>query len=116
MPNKESGSKTVEIFPIIDQKCSEAPITICCGKEARVKDVIGLACLKYCAEARPQRPEPPVSGYELFMCEEDGTLDSDFPALDSNVGGPPFKFLNHSLIFCSGAIPEVWIYTTCFSE
>lgn len=85
MPNKESGSKTVEIFPVIDQKSSEDPITICCGKEARVKDVIGLACLKYCAEDRPQQPEPPVSGYELFMCEEDGTLDSDFPALDSNV-------------------------------
>ena len=86
LPNKDSGSKTVEIFPIIDQNSSEDSITICCSKEARVKDVIGLACLKYCAKERPRKLEPPVSSYELFMCEEDGTLDSDFPALDSNVG------------------------------
>ena len=48
VPNKDSGSKTVEIFPIIDQNSSEDSITICCSKEARVRDVIGLACLKYC--------------------------------------------------------------------
>ena len=78
---------------------------MCCCKEARVRDVIGLACLKYCAEDRPHRLEPPVSNYQLFMCEDDGTLDSDFPALENNVSGThtipkknsAYLFRSHSL-------------------
>ena len=81
VPSKEAGSKCVEIFPNIERR-SEAAITVWVGREARVRDVIGLTCLKYCHEARPHQLQPPLEDYDLFMCEEDGTVDADFPALD----------------------------------
>ena len=54
-------------------------------RDARVRDVIGLCCLKYVHLGRPHKLVPPVSNYDLHMCEEDGTIDNDFPALDKGV-------------------------------
>ena len=47
-----------------------------------MKDVIGLACLKYFQQTPSERLEPPVHSYSLHMCEEDGSVDCDFPSLD----------------------------------
>ena len=83
---RDGGSKRVDIFPNIDGRHPEKAITVWCNREAKVRDVIGLTCLKYTHEKRPHNLQPPITNYDLFMCEEDGTVDNDFPALDWKVG------------------------------
>ena len=83
--SRDGGSKKVEIFPNIDGKHPERAIILWCNREAKVRDVIGLTCLKYIHEKRPHNLQPPITNYDLFMCEEDGTVDNDFPALDWKV-------------------------------
>ena len=82
VPSREAGSKCVDIFPNITGDTAESAIRVWCGREARVKDVIGLTCLKYQYQGRPHHLQPPVTDYDLVMCEEDGTVDNDFPPLN----------------------------------
>lgn len=91
MPSKDAGSKYVEVFPILEGTRPEQPISIWCGRDAKVKDVIGLTCLKYFHLGRPHKLHPPANNYDLFMCEEDGVVDNDFPSLDI---GEPFNKYN----------------------
>ena len=74
--------RKVDIFFVIDGVKVCSPLTIWCSREAKVKDVIGLACLKYFQQTPSERLEPPVHSYSLHMCEEDGSVDCDFPSLD----------------------------------
>jgi len=71
-------------FPMTVGEKAMKPISISCGREARVCDLIGLSCCVYTQEVRQPRLQPPADNYSLFMCEEDGTVDVDFPALDPN--------------------------------
>jgi len=59
-----------------------APICLSCNRDAKVYELIGLACYKYSLEARTPALIPPLDNYSLYMCEEDGAVDIDFPALD----------------------------------
>ena len=61
---------------------TSGPIHVSCGRDATVRDLVGLACCVYTQARRQPRLNPPVDNYSLFMCEEDGTVDVDFPALD----------------------------------
>ena len=74
--------RKVEIFVVVEGEGSRTPLTLWCSREAKVKDVIGLTCLKYFHQEPSQKLEPPVHNYSLHMCEEDGTVDWDFPSLD----------------------------------
>ena len=74
--------RKVEIFVNIEGEGSRSPLVLWCSREAKVKDVIGLTCLKYFHREPGERLEPPVHNYSLHMCEDDGTVDWDFPALD----------------------------------
>jgi len=60
------------------------PILVMCRGDARVHELIGLSCYKYTLENREPRLAPPVENSSLFMCEEDGSVDWDFPSLDSS--------------------------------
>ena len=74
--------RKVEIFFALGETRDSSPVTIWVSREAKVRDVIGLACLKYFHKRPSERLEPPVHNYSLHMCEEDGTVDCDFPSLD----------------------------------
>ena len=108
---REGVVKRVEVFPAMEERSDSVPhpIKVACVKDAKVKDVVGLVCLKYTIEERLPRLEPPAENYSLFMCEEDGTLDSDFPALDWSEPFSKYGFLQLALVrrdsSMSGATP-----------
>eukprot|EP00090_Calanus_glacialis_P016026 TRINITY_DN25140_c0_g1_i1.p1 TRINITY_DN25140_c0_g1~~TRINITY_DN25140_c0_g1_i1.p1 ORF type:complete len:510 (-),score=242.31 TRINITY_DN25140_c0_g1_i1:56-1585(-) len=108
---REGVVKRVEVFPAMEERSDNVPhsIKVACVKDAKVKDVVGLVCLKYTIEERLPRLEPPAENYSLFMCEEDGTLDSDFPALDWSEPFSKYGFLQLALVrrdsSMSGAAP-----------
>jgi len=66
----------------VGDSAAAKPIHLSCNRDAKVYELIGLACYKYSLESRVPALLPPVDNYSLFMCEEDGAVDIDFPALD----------------------------------
>lgn len=74
--------RIVEVFPSMQGPIPK-PIQVSCVKDAKVREVTGLICLKYSLEGRqPSLAHDNPEHYGLYMCEEDGTVDSDFPCLD----------------------------------
>jgi len=103
--------KKVEVFPSMQENSGGVifPINLSCARDAKVRDVVGLVCLKYTTEGRQPILEHPPENYNLFMCEEDGTLDKDFPALDwmepfSKYGFPQLALVRRDSN-CSGSSP-----------
>ena len=49
-----------------------------------MRDIVGLVCWRYTLEGRLPHLESNLGpdAFDLFMCEEDGTVDRDFPCLD----------------------------------
>jgi len=98
---REGVVKRVEVFPAMQEKNEGSqlpPIKVSCMKDAKVKDVVGLVCLKYTIEERMPKLEAPAENYSLFMCEEDGALDTDFPALDWNEPFSKYGFMQLALV------------------
>ena len=93
-----SKDRKVEIFVVVDGEGSRTPLTLWCSREAKVKDVIGLTCLKYFHQEPSQRLEPPVHNYSLHMCEDDGTVDWDFPSLDLKEPFTKYGFTQLALV------------------
>lgn len=57
------------------------PLNVCCIATAKVQELIGLILLK-CSTTYAEYPLKPVLNYGLYITEEDGEVDSDFPNLD----------------------------------
>ena len=83
-PDEKFIRKISIYFPVSQNDLSMKPILVLCRGDARVLELIGLACYQYSLENREPRLDPPVDNYSLFMCEEDGSVDWDFPSLDSS--------------------------------
>ena len=49
---------------------------------ARVRDLIGLTCWLYTNEVNEPKLEPEVDKYCLRIAEDNGEIDTDFPALN----------------------------------
>lgn len=58
------------------------PMAITVLSTACVQDVIGLVLYKYTLEGRLPRAQQDVKFYSLYIAEEDGEVDMDFPTLD----------------------------------
>ncbi|XP_060527132.1 stress-activated map kinase-interacting protein 1 [Cylas formicarius] len=58
------------------------PIEVCCVATAKISELIGLILLKVSTKYAEATLKS-VSNYGLFITEEDGEVDRDFPALDS---------------------------------
>ncbi|KAK4026800.1 target of rapamycin complex 2 subunit MAPKAP1 [Daphnia magna] len=74
------------------------PMTVCVIASAKVFELIGLVCYKYSQEKR----EPPLSGtvdnYALFIAEDDGSPDADFPCLEPKEVVGKFGFTSLALV------------------
>ena len=77
-------------FPVTVGDQVNKPIRVLCRLDNKVSDLVGLSCYKYTLQGREPSIQGPVENYSLFMCEEDGSVDWDFPALDS--GEPLGKY------------------------
>ena len=54
---------------------------------------MGLVCWRYTLEGRlpPLEANSGPDAFDLFMCEEDGTVDRDFPCLDHSPISEPLS-------------------------
>lgn len=80
----ESQVRKVEVFPVLGDDQLTVPLNMSCSKDAKVRDIVGLVCWRYTLEGRQPHLESNLGpdAFDLFMCEEDGTVDRDFPCLD----------------------------------
>lgn len=78
----QTDSKTFKIFLMMLPENQRAyPMQICVTATAKIQDFIGLICYK-CSLAYPNVSLRSIKHYGLFLTEEDGEIDVDFPPLD----------------------------------
>lgn len=79
----EVPTKSFKIFLTMlpDEQHRAYPMQVCVTATAKIQDFIGLICYK-CSLAFPNVCLKSVKNYGLFMTEEDGEIDLDFPSLD----------------------------------
>jgi len=91
--------RQVEVFPCLGESKVSQPLIISCVKDATVREVVGLVCFLYTEQERiPKLEFEEPHYYGLQMCEEDGTVDSDFPALDMAEVFSKFGFTQLALV------------------
>uniref|UniRef100_A0A182MC44 Target of rapamycin complex 2 subunit MAPKAP1 n=1 Tax=Anopheles culicifacies TaxID=139723 RepID=A0A182MC44_9DIPT len=84
--------RTFKVFvPALPEEQRAFPLPICVLATAKIQDFIGLVCYK-CTIANPAVELRSMRHYGLYMAEEDGELDLDFPPLDSNEPCSKFRF------------------------
>nr|CAG4646290.1 EOG090X072S [Macrothrix elegans] len=74
------------------------PVTVCVVASAKVSDLIGLVCYKYNNEKRQPPLSGPVENYALFIAEDDGSPDADFPCLEPKEVVSKFGFTTLALV------------------
>ncbi|XP_062545578.1 stress-activated map kinase-interacting protein 1 [Armigeres subalbatus] len=78
----EVATKTFKIFLMMLPEDQRAyPMQVCVIATAKIQDFIGLICYK-CSLAYPDVGLRSIRHYGLFLTEEDGEVDLDFPPLD----------------------------------
>ena len=84
---KESSQNTKSFNIFISQPNSEKVFfqRVNVLKSAKVKELIGLICCKYQLEClKPELKYRDVSKYCLRICENNGEVETEFPALESD--------------------------------
>nr|CAG4651010.1 EOG090X072S [Simocephalus serrulatus] len=74
------------------------PMTVCVIASAKVSELIGLVCYKYNHEKREPPLSGPVENYALFIAEDDGSPDADFPCLEPKEIVGKFGFTSLALV------------------
>ncbi|XP_053664718.1 stress-activated map kinase-interacting protein 1 [Anopheles marshallii] len=84
--------RSFKVFvPVLPEEQRAFPLNVCVLATAKIQDFIGLICYK-CTIANPALELRSVRHYGLYMAEEDGELDLDFPPLDINEPCSKFRF------------------------
>ncbi|XP_077986303.1 target of rapamycin complex 2 subunit MAPKAP1-like [Glandiceps talaboti] len=74
------------------------PMTVFVIPSAKVQELIGLICFQYTNEGREPALKENVDGYSLHIAEDDGEVDTDFPALDNREVISKFGFQTLALV------------------
>lgn len=91
-------TKTMKIFlTMLPEKLRNYPLQICVTSTAKIQEFIGLICYK-CSIAYPDIQLNSVKNYGLYITEEDGEVDMDFPALDLREPCSKFCFAHLALV------------------
>lgn len=104
-------------FTMVPESERNYPLPVCIISTAKISDLIGLSILKYRLEflqyilsgnavryffcfsaAHPEYHFKEISYYDLFITEDDGEMDKDFPPLDSREHVSKFSFNCLSLV------------------
>ena len=105
---REAVVRRLQVFPVLEEGAPGPPLHISVSREAKVRQVVGLVCWRYTQEGRlpalqvGKGPED----FELFMCEEDGSVDRDFPCLDWRETFSKYGFLQLALVPRQGGPEE----------
>lgn len=91
-------TRTMQIFlTMLPESQRNYPISVCVSMKAKVQDFIGLICYK-CTLANPETPLKSVRHYGLYITEEDGEVEPDFPPLDVREPCSKFRFSHLALV------------------
>lgn len=91
-------TRTMQIFlTVLPESQRNYPMSVCVSMNAKVLDFIGLICYK-CSLANPEVPLKTVRHYGLYITEEDGEVDPDFPPLDVREPCSKFRFSHLALV------------------
>ncbi|XP_078686684.1 target of rapamycin complex 2 subunit MAPKAP1-like isoform X1 [Branchiostoma floridae x Branchiostoma belcheri] len=94
-----TATKRVDIFlTMTTGKERNFPLTVVVLATARVQDLIGLICWQYTNEAKEPKLIENVEAYCLHIAEDDGEVDTDFPALDAKEPFAKFGFTTLALV------------------
>jgi hypothetical protein len=79
-----TSTKDLDIFLAFlpDEDDRMEPWSVIVLDTATVQEVIGLALYKYSQEEQKAKLQADIKAYALYIAEEDGAVDLDFPALD----------------------------------
>lgn len=91
-------TRTLKIFlTMLPDNLRNYPMPICVTATAKIQEFIGLICYK-CSIAYPDVILQSVKNYGLYITEEDGEVDIDFPALDLREPCSKFCFTHLALV------------------
>lgn len=91
-------TKTIKIFlTMLPEQRRNYPMTVCVNATAKIQEFTGLICYKS-SIANPMVPLLAVQYYGLYITEEDGEIDMDFPPLDIKEPCSKFCFSHLSLV------------------
>ncbi|KAL1509467.1 hypothetical protein ABEB36_004194 [Hypothenemus hampei] len=74
------------------------PINVCCVASAKIQELIGLILLKFSITYSGKYEFRPATDYGLYITEEDGEVDCDFPQLDPKECIAKFGFVYLGLV------------------
>lgn len=75
-------TKTIKIWlSMLPEHQRNYPMQVCVSATAKIQEFIGLICYK-CSVTYPETPLLSVRNYGLYITEDDGEIDMDFPELD----------------------------------
>ncbi|XP_065066625.1 target of rapamycin complex 2 subunit MAPKAP1-like [Rhopilema esculentum] len=84
---------SVQIFlTFASESERDKPVSITVLANVCVRDVIGFVLYKCTAEGKITRAQQDLKSYRLYIAEEDGEVDMDFPALDEKEQMTKFEF------------------------
>nr|CAG4641729.1 EOG090X072S [Eurycercus lamellatus] len=101
-------TRTIRIFLSMQGSEEERnyPMTVCVIASAKVVELIGLVCYKYNHEKRDPPLSGPVDNYALFIAEDDGSPDADFPCLEPKEIVGKFGFTSLALVRAASPVKE----------
>lgn len=92
------ATRTMQIFlTMLPEHQRNYPIAVSVAMNAKVQEFIGLICYK-CTLANPEVPLKSVRHYGLYITEEDGEVEPDFPPLDVREPCSKFRFSHLALV------------------
>ncbi|XP_058119933.1 stress-activated map kinase-interacting protein 1 [Anopheles ziemanni] len=93
----EMPTRSFKIFlSMLPEEQRAFPLPVRVHATAKIQEFIGLICYK-CTVAYPDTVLRSVDNYALYMTEEDGEVDMDFPPLDLNEPCSKFRFTHLAL-------------------
>lgn len=106
-------TKTIKIFlTMLPGNLRYYPLNVCVISTAKIQEFIGLICYK-CAMENPEIQLLSVRNYGLYITEENGEIDLDFPPLD--LREPCLKFCFHHLALVERKLSDVRMDTRTMS-
>nr|CAG4651858.1 EOG090X072S [Triops cancriformis] len=92
--------KNVQIYlTMLPKQDRSYPLSVCVLSSAKVSDLIGLTLYQYYMTQRKPVLDGPIDNYALYIAEDDGMADSDFPALEPAETMAKFGFTSLALVF-----------------
>nr|CAG4640894.1 EOG090X072S [Eulimnadia texana] len=100
-------TRTIRIYVHVGDEESRYPLTICVVASAKVSELIGLTCYTHnCQKQQPEIREP-IDNFALFIAEDDGSPDKDFPCLDRRENVSKFGFTTLAMVKIAAPSPSV---------